>query len=101
MSEAQRATFQALWRRALAAAPSTRRPAVGMSPLGVMQLGWSFADLDAVLTIDIAPDGSVDWYFHDRRSGRTDGTVEHPEPEMPESAFWHLVLNFSDQRGAP
>lgn len=92
---AQRETLLSIWERAHSRQPTLRRPAVGFSSDGTLQLSWAFKDAPAkTLTIEILRDGGVEWFFRDNMIGRTEGSGEESERELPESAIELLAANF-------
>jgi hypothetical protein len=90
----QRDTLLSIWERARSRQPALRRPAVGFSTDGSLQASWSFKDSPKTLTIEILRDGGVEWFFRDNMIGRTEGSGEEPERELPDSAIELLSANF-------
>jgi len=65
---------------------------VGRTEEGRLYLSWSFADRPhVVLTVDIEPDGRVDWFFRDSLQESISGTEEEPQDELPEEAIRKLT----------
>ncbi|MCA9677589.1 MAG: hypothetical protein KC464_21380 [Myxococcales bacterium] len=92
---AQRSQFTATWRRATTQAPSLLRPAVGYSSDGVLLASWSFAHLPGrVFTLDVLPDGSVEWFHQD---GSEIHGSEGPVPELPDEALERLARGFGNE----
>jgi tetratricopeptide (TPR) repeat protein len=80
------------WSRIRQALPDIRRPAVGRTEEARVALSWSFADRpQVVLTIDIEPDGRVDWFYRDAERGVVRGTEEEPEAALPEEVIQLLT----------
>lgn len=91
----QRQALIAIWERACCRQPALKRPAAGFSSHGTLQLSWAFKDSPAkTLTLEILRDGTLEWFFRDTTTGRTEGTDEHPERELPERAIELLATNF-------
>lgn len=101
---AQRNAFLSLWRRASARISKLRRPAIGLGHGKELGLSWSFADAPGkTFTVDILPDGRVEWFFRDLARGLVVGTEDDGEAEVPDEALDHLseleAANPSSVRG--
>lgn len=95
ITESQRQAFCKIWSRAIADAPTVRRPSFGISADGALQLAWSFSDLpDRVLTVAIEKDGAIDWFFQDRLSGTSLGSGDELVHALPDEAFRKLSGHF-------
>lgn len=46
------------------------------------------------LTIDVEPDGRVDWFYCNAVDNQVCGTEDEPESELPEEAL-HLLKHFT------
>jgi hypothetical protein len=79
--------FRDIWRRIRARFPEVRRPGVRCLE-GQIHLGWSFGDRPGeTFTVDIMPDGRVEWFYRNAAKGLVAGTDEEPEEDLPEVAF--------------
>lgn len=90
VTAAQRETVLNLWRRARTMFPALRRPAAGADEHGRLHLAWAFEDLPAQeLTIEIEPDGKLDWFFRDPQQNIKAGS-EHPVPMLTDTELRNL-----------
>lgn len=84
----QRRTLLSTWRRARQLFPRLRRPSLGLTDEGQLHVSFTFADRpEASFTIDIDPDGRVDWFYRNVADGRVCGTEEVPESELAEETL--------------
>lgn len=91
ITPAQRNTFLSLWQRASARISRLRRPAIGLGHGKELGLSWSFADVPGkTFTLDILPDGRVEWFFRDLARGLVVGTEGDGEAAVPDEALDHL-----------
>jgi hypothetical protein len=91
----QERRFLETWRSARTAFPLLRHPSVTRTDDGRLHLGWSFADRPGVtLTIDVEPDGRIDWFYCNASDNRVCGTEDEPESELPEEAL-NLLTHFT------
>jgi hypothetical protein len=68
-----------------------RRPAIGLGHGKELGLSWSFADVPGkTFTLDILPDGRVEWFFRDLARGLVVGTEGDGEAAVPDAALDHL-----------
>lgn len=101
LSEAQHRTFLVIWGRLDSTAPTLRKPAVGLSLDGALEMSWSFDDLPArSFTTAILRDGSVDWFFRDGRSGRVEGSEDELTGDLPDAAYRTLIAAFTSPCGS-
>jgi hypothetical protein len=92
LTEAQGSRFLSTWRNARRAAPGLRRPSVGRTEDDRLHLSWAFADRPGVVfTVDIEPDGRIDWFYRNATEQSIDGTEDEPEADLPEKALRLLV----------
>ena len=95
ISMAQRRAFLTLWERGLDRQPTLRRPTVGPSSAGHLQASWSYVDVpDRVFTIELHPDGSLEWFYRDRAQSLVLGTDDVPVAELPDEAIRLLAEGF-------
>ena len=91
ITHAQRQAFLSLWQRASARVSRLRRPAVGLKQGQALGVSWSFADVPGkTFTVDILPDGRVEWFFRDLARGLVAGTEDDGEAAVPDEALEHL-----------
>jgi tetratricopeptide (TPR) repeat protein len=91
ITHAQRQAFLSLWKRASARISRLRRPAIGRGHDQSLGLSWSFADVPGkTFTVDILPDGRVEWFFRDLARGLAAGTEGDGETAVPDAALEHL-----------
>lgn len=95
VTSAQRSMLLSIWNRACAMQPSLRRPAVGVSEDGLLNASWSFIDIPGrVFSLEIHPDGAVDWFFRDTATDTSRGSDDAPPHELPAQAFEFLAAGF-------
>jgi hypothetical protein len=93
---AQRAALLTIWRRALSRQPTLRRPAVGFSSDGTLEVSWAFSDSPGqTFTLEILRDGTCEWFFRDTTAVHSDGTADAPDRELPPRAIELLATNFA------
>jgi tetratricopeptide (TPR) repeat protein len=91
ITPAQRNAFLSLWQRASTRLSRLRRPAIGLGHGQELGLSWSFADIPGkTFTVDILPDGRVEWFFRDLARGLVVGTEGDGEAAVPDEALDHL-----------
>jgi hypothetical protein len=96
----QRAALLSIWDRAQSRQPALRRPAIGFSSEGTLEVSWSFKDSPAhTFTLEILRDGGCEWFFRDSTTGHSDGTIDTPERELPVKAIELLAANFAATSG--
>jgi hypothetical protein len=84
-----------LWQRAQQAFPSVRCLALGRMEDGQLYLSWSFIESPhLIFTVDIEPDGRIDWFYRNVAEGHIFSTSDDPQAELPEEAL-QLLARFS------
>jgi tetratricopeptide (TPR) repeat protein len=92
VTQAQHHCLLRTWRQARQHFPKLRRPTVGRTEEGRLYLSWAFAERPhVVLTVDIEPDGRVDWFYRDQLQQSVSGTEDEPEEELPQEVFLKLA----------
>jgi hypothetical protein len=95
VTSAQQTALLAIWERALLRQPLLRRPAVGVSPDGLIQASWSFQEVPGrVFTLEIHRDGTLDWFYRDPAAGIVRGTDDEATTELPDEALQFLADGF-------
>jgi hypothetical protein len=94
-TSAQRDALLSVWERALSVQPLLRRPAVGTSTDGILQVSWSFSVIPGrVFTIEIHPTGGIEWFYRDAAAGTALGSDEDLLPALPAEALQLLADGF-------
>lgn len=92
----QREKFNQTWNLAISINPSLRKPAIGFTEEGILQVSWSFTDTPGrVFTLDIDQDGLIDWFYLDVDKGIIAGTEDTPDKTLSDYALQFLVENFN------
>lgn len=92
LTDVQRCKLLWIWRRAQQACQTVRRPCIGHNEDGQVHLSWGFTDRPGItFTIDIEPDGRVDWFYRNVADARIEGTKEEPEDDLPDEALMLLA----------
>jgi len=92
----QRDALVGTWDEARRRQPALRRPAVGSSKDGVLQVSWSFHEgPERVFTLDIDRDGGIEWFYRDAQTGLLRGSGDEPVRMLPDEALDLLTSGFS------
>ncbi|MBK9262626.1 MAG: hypothetical protein IPM54_22830 [Polyangiaceae bacterium] len=98
ISGRQREALCSIWQRARQRFPALRHPSVGRTDDAWLHLSWTYADLPGLsFTIDIDPDGHLEWFYRNVKDGKTLGTEDDLETGLSEEAMQYL-LPFEQQR---
>lgn len=77
-----------LWHHLCAKVTSPPEPIVEGTQDAGLRFAWNLRD--AYLDVEIYADGTVEWFFKDRKSDQVDGTKDEREGELPDTFFKHL-----------
>lgn len=91
ISERQRETLCSIWQRARQQFPALRHPSVGRTDDGWLHLSWTYADLPGLsFTIDIDPDGHLEWFYRNAKEEKMLGTEDDLETDLSDEAMQYL-----------
>jgi hypothetical protein len=56
-------------------------------------VSWAYVDLPGkAFTVEILPDGRIEWFFRNRDRAIVAGTLDEPEATVPDDAIEHLAV---------
>jgi len=84
-TEPQARVAREAWRCILALEPRPLLPCVGFTDEGVLYLSWNYPHFGA--SVHVQPDGLIDWYFKDDKTGLLEGTKTEPVAALPPLFF--------------
>lgn len=93
VTQIQRTRLLEVWTRAVGRFARLRFPAVGRGPDGQLDVSWAYVDLPGkAFTVEILPDGRIEWFFRNRDRAIVAGTSDEPDATVPDDAIEHLAV---------
>jgi hypothetical protein len=88
ITKAQQQTFLKTWASIRRVFSTVRRPGIGRTDENRLYLNWSFAERPSVtFSVDICPDGRLDWFYREVTRNEIRGTEDAPQSELPADAI--------------